>query len=182
MNALRYLADTLFSVFIALFLLRFFLQWTRADFYNPISQAIVRITNPVVLPLRRVIPGFGGLDIASILAAVLVQYLALGVLALLAGATPDWLLMIPSAFIALGLFVLRALIFLIFISVIVSWIRPDPRNPIVSLLYSLTEPVLRPARRLIPPIGGLDVSPMLVLIVLYVLLIFLTADLPGLIR
>lgn len=182
MNALRYLIDTIFSVFTALFLLRFFLQWARADFYNPISQAIVRITNPLVLPLRRVIPGLGGLDVASLVAALLIQMVALAVMKYLAGASPDWLMLLPAAAIALGLFILQGLIFLIFISVIVSWFRPDPRNPVVSLLYSLTEPVLRPARRIIPPMGGLDLSPMIVLIVLYVLLIFLTADLPGLLR
>lgn len=182
MNALTYLINTLFQVFVALFLLRFFLQLTRADFYNPISQAIVSITNPLVMPLRRIVPGLGGLDVASLIAALLVQMAALAALTLLRGGSPDWLMLVPSALITLGLTVLQGLIFLIFIGVILSWFHPDPRNPIVSLLYSLTEPVLRPARRIIPPIGGLDLSPMIVLIILYVLLIFLTSDLPGLLR
>ena len=179
MNALYFLLSTLGSLFVGLFLLRFLLQQTRADFYNPVSQAVVKITNPLVMPLRKIIPGFGGMDLASLVAAFIVQILTAFIIVLIVsgGQIPGVGALLIRALTQFVNLTLQLYFMMIFLRVILSWVNPDPRNPIVSLLYSLTEPILAPARRLIPPIGGLDISAMLVIFVLIALQTFVNQDL-----
>jgi len=168
-NPLVFLVKTLFGLYIAVVVIRFLLQWVRADFYNPISQFIVKITSPVLRPLRKIIPGYAGIDLASLLLAWLLQAAELGILSLLLGLgrNPLWALTwaIPSL---VGL-VISIFLFAILIRVILSWVNPDPYNPAVDLLARLTDPILRPAQRLLPPIGGIDLSPMLAMIGLVLL-------------
>jgi YggT family protein len=168
-NPIVFLIQTLFGLYIALVLLRFVLQWTRADFYNPISQFVVKLTSPVLRPLRQVIPGYGGMDIASLVLAWLLQAVELGLLALILGVDRNILGALAWALPALVSLAFNMILFAILIRVILSWVNPDPYNPAVGLLNRLTEPFMRPARRLISPIGGLDLSPMVVMIVLVVL-------------
>jgi len=159
-----FLIQTLFGLYILLVMLRFLLQWTRADFYNPISQFVVKATAPPLRPLRRLIPGFRGVDLASLALAWLLKSVELMLVLLLlgAGASPiaAFLWAIPEL---VGLLI-NIFLFAVLIQVILSWISPGGYNPAASLLYHLTEPLLGPARRLLPPISGLDLSPMLVLI------------------
>jgi YggT family protein len=178
-SALDFLLTTLFQLYIAVMLLRFLLQWARADFYNPLSQFIVKATTPLVRPLRRVIPGFGGWDIATLVAAYLLTVLQVTLVGthisqyqipgLLDGHT------LPAFTIALvslvDVFALTIGIFLIaiIIQAVSSWFATGAYNPVTTLLYSITEPLLRPARRLLPPISGIDLSPLLVLLALQVL-------------
>jgi YggT family protein len=163
-----FLIRTLLGLYAAVALIRFLLQATRADFYNPVSQFVVKLTSPVLRPLRRVIPGLGGLDLSSLILAWLVKTLELGIVALLVGmgsplVAPIWAL--PALLeLTINLFLLAVLI-----RVILSWVNPDPYHPAVALLGRLTDPLLRPAQRLIPPIGGIDLSPMAVMIALVVL-------------
>lgn len=177
MTALFVLLGWAANVFVALFLLRFIFQAVRADFYNPISQAIVKFTNPLVMPLRKIVPGFRGWDLASLVAALLVHLaFALVIHFLFNSGGPN-----PAAFLVRGIFSLIDLIFglyimMIFISIILSWLQPDPRNPLISLLWSVTEPVLRPFRKLLPPMGGLDLSPMIALLGLVLLRVLINAD------
>lgn len=171
-NPLVFLVDTLFGLYILVVMLRFLLQLVRADFYNPVSQFLVKVTNPLLRPLRRLVPGWGGIDNASLLLMFGLQLLALALLLLLAGA-PFSPLLLPGLLMAtltkLVSLLLYIYVFAIFILVIISWVSPAGYNPIAALLYSLTEPLMRPARRLIPTIGGIDLSPMAVLIALYLL-------------
>lgn len=178
-TALDFLLTTLFQLYIAVVLLRFLLQWARADFYNPLSQFVVKVTTPLVRPLRRVIPGLGGWDIATLLVAYLLtvlqvvlvgthisQYQFPGML--------DGQILQPLAIALvslLDLFALTVSIFLIaiIIQAISSWVSPGQYNPVLALLHNLTEPLLRPARRMLPPISGIDLSPLLVLLGLQVL-------------
>lgn len=185
MAAINYLFELAGSVIVAVFLLRFFLQLTRADYTNPVAVAIARFTNPVVLPLRRVIPGWGGMDIASLVGAFVAQALVLVLLGVLrsglgAGAMPSlkWLA-IRTPF-ELVLMAIQLYTIMVFIRILLSWIDRGGYNPISSMLVSLTEPLLRPARKLLPPIGGFDLSPILVLVGLSVLSIFVSQDLPRL--
>lgn len=178
-TALDFLLTTLFQLYIAVLLLRFLLQWARADFYNPLSQFTVKITAPIVRPLRRIIPGLGGWDLATLLAAYLVTVLQL----LLVGTqiTPydipgmlDGHNLQPLALLLVALLDLFALAVSLFIIAIIvqalsSWISPGHYNPVTAVLHALTEPLLRPARRLLPPISGIDLSPLLVLLALQVL-------------
>jgi YggT family protein len=155
-----------------LVLARFILQVVRADFYNPVSQFIVRATSPVLTPMRRVIPGFGGLDIACLVLLVLLVIIKIGLVWVLREL--PWY---PLSFI---LFVVKSLansilnffIFTIFISVILSWIVQGSYNPAADIIRQLTSPVLDPARKLLPPMGGLDFSPMIVLLGLWAIKIF----------
>jgi YggT family protein len=168
-NPLVFLVQTLFSLYIALVLLRFALQATRADFYNPISQFVVRLTSPVLRPLRQIIPGYGGIDIASLVLAWLLQAVELAILALILGLDRNPLGALAWAIPALVSLAINMVLFGILIRVIISWVNPDPFNPAIAILNRLTDPILSPAQRLIRPMGGLDLSPMVVMVALVVL-------------
>lgn len=169
-----YLVQTLLSLYLVAMLLRFLLQLVRADFYNPISQFLVKITNPVVVPLRRVIPGYGGIDMASLLLSLLLQMLAIIVLLALHGLDPPnvGLLLLWSALGVIGLLV-NIYFFALLAMIILSWIAPGSGHPAVHLLYQVTEPVMAPLRKMLPPMGGLDFSPILMFILINVVQIAL---------
>jgi YggT family protein len=168
-NPLVFLVDVIFGLYALIVMLRFLLQWVRADFYNPLSQFIVKVTSPVLNPLRRVIPGVGGKDVASLILAWLVIALELLLVFAISGqGLQPWaslLLAIPK----LVELVINIFLFSILTLVIVSWVSPGNYNPAIGVLNSLTEPLMGPARRMLPPIGGIDLSPMLVMIGLYLL-------------
>jgi len=164
-SAAVYLVQTLFSLYILAVLLRFLLQIARADFYNPISQAIVKVTDPALKPLRKIIPGFGGIDVSALCLALIAQIVALCLIILLLGAPmPSLLLMVGWSALGLVAIVLKFFFFALLAVIILSWIAPHSNSPIATLIYQLTEPVMRPARNLIPPIGGLDLSPIFIFI------------------
>ena len=177
-----FMVKVLFGLYATLVVLRFLLQLTRADFYNPLSQFIVKATKPLLNPLRRVIPGVSGIDVASLVLAWFVLTLEqLAILGLagagfqLAGAA---LLAIPELISLL----INVFLFAILIQVIISWINPGGYNPAIGLIHGLTEPLLAPVRRRMPNMGGLDLSPMVVmlgLVVLEMLLIPPIKDLIG---
>jgi YggT family protein len=167
-NPAVFLIQTLFGLYVLVVMLRFLLQLTRADFYNPISQFVVKVTSPVLRPLRQIIPGVAGIDLASLVLAWLLKSVELMLVLMvlgLGGALSALLWAIPE----LVDLVINILLVAIVIQVILSWISPGGYNPAGQLLYALTEPLLRPARSLLPPISGLDLSPMLVMIGLVLL-------------
>ena len=168
-NPAVFLIQTLFGLYILLVVLRFLLQTTRADFYNPISQFIVKATAPVLKPLRRLIPGFAGVDLSSLVLAWLLKSLELMLVLSLAGVGANAMGALVWSIPELVELVINIFLFAVLIQVILSWINPGSYNPATDLLYSLTEPVMRPARRLLPPMSGLDLSPMLVMIGLVLL-------------
>jgi YggT family protein len=137
----------------------------RADFYNPVSQFLVRVTDPLLKPTRRLIPAIGKFDSSAWVVMLVLQMAAFALIALVQGAplSAGWLFV--RALIALLELFLNVFLFAILIQVILSWVGPSGGyNPVVSILYSLTEPVLAPCRRLLPPISGFDLSPILALI------------------
>ena len=172
-GALIYLISTITDLYVAAILLRLLLQWVGADFYNPLSQFLIRITNPVLVPLRRIIPSIGKLDTASVVVMLLLEMIQLVIISLLGQMEFG----IPF----LLLFAIRKLLFtllmtyfvLIIARVIISWVASHSRHPLIPLVYQLTEPVLRPFSRLIPPIGGIDLSPLFALIALRFLMLLL---------
>lgn len=168
-NPLIFLVKTLFGLYIAIVLIRFLLQWARADFYNPISQFAVKVTSPVLRPLRKLIPGYRGLDLSSLVLAWLLKAAELALLSLLLGLDRNPFAALAWAIPALVGLLISIFLFAILIRVILSWVNPDPFNPAVALLTRLTDPLLIPAQRLVPPISGLDLSPMLVMIGLVLL-------------
>ncbi|MHB8453452.1 MAG: YggT family protein [Acidiferrobacterales bacterium] len=161
-----FLISTLFGMYILAVLLRFLLQVVRGDFYNPLAQFFVIVTNPLLLPLRRIIPGLGGVDVASLVLLAALEIAEQYLVARLHGFNITLLVLIVLSVSQLAELTLYIFLFTIVVRVILSWIAPYPRNPAMNLLVSLSEPLLRPARRTIPPIGGLDLSPIAVLILL----------------
>jgi len=168
-NPIEFLISTLFSLYILAVMLRFLLGMVRADFYNPVSQFLVRITNPVLVPLRKVLPSIGKFDIAAIVLMIALQLLALTLIVLLRGSGfPVGAILIISLAKLVSL-AINVFFFAIIIQVILSWVNPGTYNPVTSLVYSLTSPILRPIQQLIPPISGIDLSPLFAIIGLQVL-------------
>lgn len=172
-NPLAFLIDTVIHLYIVALLLRFLLQAVRANFYNPVSQLLVRVTDPVLRPLRRVVPGVGRIDVAAIVAMLVIQMLGLWLVLLVTGrsTSPGWLLAM-SAYNLLDL-VLLTLIITIVVQTIMSWVSPGAGHPAASLLRQVNEPVLGPFRRMLPSAGGLDLSPLFALIALQFLRLLL---------
>ena len=174
-----FLIQTLFGLYIIVVMLRLMLQWVRADFYNPISQFIVKVTNPPLKPLRRIIPGWGGMDIASVLLLIAMQMIELFLVNLAVGLSSG----IGSLFIqsVAGLLELMINVFIgaILIQVILSWVAPGAYNPLIGLVHKIAEPVLAPARRILPTVSGIDFSPLVALIVLQLLKILLVAPIAN---
>ncbi|MGI3128777.1 YggT family protein [Halopseudomonas pachastrellae] len=164
MNSLNtaaiYLIQTLGSLYLLIVLLRFLLQLVRADFYNPLSQFIVRATKPLLMPLRRLIPGYGGLDFASLVLGIAIQLVMLIMIILLMGyALPNILLLVSWAAIGVLALFVKIFFFALIISVILSWVAQGSYNPAVILINQLCEPILAPIRKILPALGGLDLSP-----------------------
>ncbi len=177
-NALLFLINTGFSLYLMVVVLRLWLQLARADFYNPFSQFIVKATNPLVLPLRKVIPSLGQLDTATLVLAWLVavvkmlvlQQLLLGGVALSQALVAGVLVLVKES--------LSLMFWILVIRAILSWFSQG-RNPIEQVLHQLTDPLLRPIRRVIPPMGGLDLSVLVALIALQFIQILLADVLRG---
>lgn len=155
-----YLVQTLFELYIFVVVVRFLLQVARADFYNPISQFIVKATNPLLLPLRKIIPGLGGLDLASIILGILLQVIAMSLILVMQG----YGLYNPAKLALWGLIGLLAVVvnvyyFALIISIILSWIAPGSYHPGALLISQIVAPIMRPIQAIVPSLGGLDISP-----------------------
>jgi YggT family protein len=174
LSAIVFIIDRLLSLALFVALLRLFLQWTRADFRNPISQAVVRLTNPLVMPLRRILPPIAKLDTASVVTVAIVAIVDVGIVSKLhTGDLPTLVAWVRDAVIEILRVSLWTYFYAIFLYALLSLIAPGGYSPVQSLLRSLCEPVLRPFRRLIKPIGGLDLSPLWAGIAIQALLILL---------
>ncbi|HZF17763.1 MAG TPA: YggT family protein [Steroidobacteraceae bacterium] len=173
-DALLYMLDALLQLVVWAFLVRLLMQLVRADFRNPFAGAIVTITNPVILPLRKLLPPVGRLDTASLVAVIGVQLAAQALILLAAaGAAAPFPLLLREALIALATNTTYVLSGAIFISVILSWVSQGGYHPLAAVFTSLSRPALRPFQKLIPPLGGLDLSPVFALIVLQALRILI---------
>ncbi len=165
-NPLVFLVEVIFGLYLLIVLLRFLLQLVKADFYNPISQFIVKATAPALKPLRKIIPGFGGMDIASLVLAWIVATVKIFFIQLILGKSGVFLLALLLAIPTIVDLLLNIFLVAILIMVILSWISPGGYNPAIGLLYSLTDPVMKPVRKMIAPVGGLDLSPMIVMVII----------------
>ncbi len=168
-NPLLFLVHTVFGLYILAVLLRFLLQCARADFYNPLSQFLVKVTNPALQPLRRIIPGLRGVDMAAVVLLVLLELVLQGFTLWLSG-TPVGLGRVLMRGVAdLLALVFNVYIFSILIQALFSWINTGAYNPAQGLLYALNEPILKPLRRHIAPLGGIDLTPLIAIVGLQVL-------------
>jgi YggT family protein len=177
MDALIFIVRTLLQVLlVTVFLLRVLFPLVRADTRNQLSQAVIRMTNPLVLPLRRILPPAGKVDTASIVALLIAQTAATATLWLL-GAYPGVftaLQFLQVVIINLVITVLQFYTFALLLYVLLSWVAPGTYSPAAALLSSLCEPLLRPIRRIIPAVGGMDLSALFLMIALQALVILIT--------
>jgi YggT family protein len=168
-QTLTLIIKSLGGLFLLAVLLRFLLQAVRADFYNPVSQAIVKVTAPILLPFRRIIPGYRGIDFASLVLALVLNSIFTTLLVLIAGFRPDIGIMVAWAFIGLIGFFLKIYFWSLIISIIASFVAPFSGNPVLLVVYQILEPLYSRIRRIIPPMGGLDLSPIFIFLAINVI-------------
>lgn len=171
-SPLLLIVNTLIDLYVLLVMLRFVLQMLRADFYNPISQFVVRVTTPPLKPLRKVIPGIGGQDMAALVLCLLILLLKYFIIRTMGAPVIDIVnVMAPIGSASIGGLIIIAIadslaifinifLFAVIIQVILSWVNPGAYNPVIGVINNISRPVLRPVQRFIPPLGGLDLSPL----------------------
>ncbi len=174
-NAGTFLIETLVGLLLLVVLLRLIFQMVRADFRNPVSQFVVKVTDPMLKPLRRVIPSMGGIDMASVVLLLLIQYTELFLITLVNGIE-----FLPLGMFVLGIgkvigLIITVYTFSILIQVVLSWVNPGSHNPMVGLLYSINEPVLGRARKMLPAFQGFDFSPIVAMILLQLMSMLIVA-------
>jgi len=172
LNPVIFLVDTLFGLYILVVMLRFMLQMVRADFYNPFSQFLVKATSPLLRPMRRIIPGWGGIDVSSLLLLLILQTITIVIMILLIGGNlgsvsiAGLLMASVTKLVSLALYVY---LFCLIILAVLSWVSAGGGyNPVAALISSITAPLLRPIRKLIPPAGMLDFSVLIGSLVLVI--------------
>jgi YggT family protein len=173
-SAIVFLVSALAHLYLLVLLLRLVMPWLGADFRNPLAQAILKLTSPLVVPVRRLIPPIGRLDTATVIVAFAIQYLTILLIAVIKswplGVTP----IAVTAAVNLVILTLRLFAYAIIVRVLLSWFAAGTYNPATAIIDALTEPVLRPFRRLVPPMGGLDLSPLFAMLVLFALSILIS--------
>ena len=165
-DTLGFVIQVLVSLYVLVLMLRLLLGWLRADFYNPLSQFIVKVTNPLVVPLRRIVPPIGRMDSATVILMLLVQMLGTALVMWISGRAVHPYGVLAHSLVELVSLGFSVFIFAILIQAILSWVNPGSYNPMTAVLHSITEPVLRPFRGLIPPISGIDLSPLFAILAL----------------
>ena len=184
MNALSgaaiFVVQTLVSLYLVIVLLRFVLQLVKADFYHPLSRFAVRATQPLLKPLRRVVPSIAGLDTSSLLLSIIIQALLMAfVLMVTYGTFGDVLHLLMWSILGITSLFLKIFWVAMIVMVIVSWVAPNSHNPAAELAYQISEPVLAPFRRLVPNLGGMDISPIFAFIAIQVIQSFLMPQLAA---
>ena len=178
-NAFYFLLDTLFNLYLMVVLLRIWLQASRADFYNPLSQFVVKATNPLVLPLRRLLPSIGKLDTGALVLALLVSAAKMLLVQLLLTGQFDVTTLLTGTVITTVKEAFSLLFWVLILRAILSWFSQG-RNPMELVLTQLTEPLLAPVRKVVPPMAGFDLSVLIVLVALQFLQILLQSFFIGL--
>ena len=174
MNALYFLVDALMSLALYVALLRLVMQLSRVDFRNPVAQAVVKVTNPLIMPLRRVLPPINKIDTASVVTVLIVTLADVVLMSMVRGfGVPPPALLLRGAALLLATSVLWLYFYAIFLYALMSLIAQGSYSPMQPLLSSLCEPILQPIRRIIPPIAGLDLSPLWAGLLIQALLILL---------
>lgn len=177
-NASVFLIQSVFDFYLFILLLRLLLQYLRVDYYNPITQFIIKITSPVVVPLRRIIPGYWGIDLATVVLIFIVSLMKLSLISVLSiHHFPNIFgLILWSLGDLIGL-TIKLFFYAVLASVIISWVAPSNHSPLFIIVQRLTDPLLKPARRLIPQVAGFDISPIPVLLLLQILIILMAEPL-----
>lgn len=165
-SAIVFIVNSLAQLYLLVLLLRLWLPWLGADFRNPLAQAILKLTSPVIVPLRRIVPPVGRVDTATVLVAFIIQYITILLLLIIIGRTAGFVAIAVTAIVNLAVLSLYMFVFAIIIRVVLSWVSPGGYNPAMAIIMTLTDRILRPFRRFIPVMGGLDLSPVFAIILL----------------
>ena len=165
-SAIVYILQAVSNLFLLILLLRFWMPWFSADFRNPIAQAVLRLTSPLVVPLRRILPPVGRVDTATVIVAFGVQYLAIFLILLVLGGMGTMLLISLTALLDLAILSAGLFMVIILLHILLGWFAQGAYNPATALVHSMAEPLLRPFRRIVPQLGGLDISPVIPMILL----------------
>ena len=180
-NAGLFLVQTLFNLYLFVLLIRLILHFQRADYYNPVIQLVIKLTAPLIKPLNKFIPDIKGVELSTIFVLLVVEAIKLlCIIGLQGGGFPNFLGLLIWAVADIVNQLINLYFFAIIIRVILSWLGRGVVNPLTSILYLITEPLMAPAKRLVPAIGGFDLSPLVVLILLQLTLIILVKPLLGL--
>lgn len=178
-----YIINTLGSIYLLIVVLRFLLQLVRADYYNPVSKMIVKATNPLLVPMRKIIPGFWGVDFACLVLALAIKMILLQIIILLLGyGLQNPLLLLPWAFLGIIKLIATTYFWGLIIIVIASWVAPYSHNPGLNLVRQLIEPTMAPLRKVLPAMGGLDFSPMIALMLLHIFNQYIMPSLASLVN
>lgn len=172
-QAFAFLIETVFQLYLAALMLRVLLEAFRADYFNPVCQALIKVTDPLVKPLTKIIPRVGPVSLAGIAWLYILELALLLILSAIGGWTLDWSVLLLLAVLRLLRMLLVLYLILIIGGVILSWVGQGFRHPIVPVIFQLTEPVLAPIRRVLPPLGGFDLSPLVAIIIIQFLIILL---------
>jgi YggT family protein len=175
-NAGLFLVSTLFDLYLFILAIRLILVWARVDYFNPLSQLIVKLTQPIIAPLRRIIPNIKHIELSTLVFIVVLEILKFFIISMMTMGVPH-----VSGLIVLGVadtikIILNTFFYAILLQALLSWIRPG-YSPISQILMQITAPMMRPVKRIIPPVGGFDISPIPVLIGLQLLIILLVTPL-----
>ena len=173
-SALIFIIQAFAHLFLLILLLRFWLPWFGADFRNPIAQGILRLTSPLVNPIRRFVPAIGRVDTATVIITFALQYLTILVILALHRIAAGIGAIALTSVIDLGLLTLQLFIFAILIRIVLNWFAPHTYNPATAILSTITDPLLRPFQRLVPKLGGLDISPVFAIILFGAMSVLLT--------
>ena len=170
-NAVAQIFNTIAGLYLLFVVARFLLQLAKADFYNPISQAVFKITDPMVKVFRSFIPGYRGIDFSSLILAFFVQFTAISLTILLyGGSLPSISFIVTWSFVGVLNFIILFYYYALIASIIMSFVMMFSGNmnphPILSLVWQITEPIMSPVRKVIPPMGGLDFSPIFIFLVI----------------
>lgn len=176
-NAGALIVQALFGLVIGLFFFRLLMQGLRVDFRNPLSQFVYKLTNPVLIPIQKALPVVRGWNLAALLVTFLLTLLETWLLYRLAGLGLPLPALVVIALAMLIQFAATALLWMIIVRAVLSFVSPDPYNPVVQMLYRLSDPILKPFQKLIPPIGGLDLSPIFVVLALQLVRMLIAAPL-----
>lgn len=179
-NAGVFLVETVFGLVLLAVMLRFLLQLVHARFNNPVAQFLVKVTNPLLVPVRRLVPGVGGIDMASIVLLVFIKSVEILIVNVIVGASIHPISLFVLVFAGLLDLLIKVYLYGLLIQVIASWIAPGNYNPALAMLHQINEPVMAPARKIMPPISGMDLSPILVMVALQLASMLLVAPLVGL--
>jgi YggT family protein len=165
-SALDFIIQAVSSLFLFILLLRFWLPWFRADFRNPVAQAILKLTSPIIVPLRRVLPPIGRIDTATVVIAFGVQYLTIVIRLFLFGASAPFVPTAVTAFLMLCILSANLFVVIIIVAILLGWFAQGVYNPVTAMVTSIADTLLKPFRRIVPPLGGLDLSPIIPIILL----------------